>query len=175
MRALHTALPNLTAGLALGVASSALAQDAFATGDRPANTQRDEPVTFDILAPPPKREDQAAVDAECAREQEAAVITGQIIVCRKLGEGATSSGFDKRDWERRYAERTQGPKTPDVEGAGGSIIYRHLGSVFMVGVSTKVGDPPEKPIIIDVEALPEAPPDSDADRIAKGLPAREPD
>ncbi|MEE4201101.1 hypothetical protein [Erythrobacter sp.] len=43
------------------------------------------------------------------------------------------------------------------------------GSVFTVTVTAKFGDPPPGPLIIDLEALPEAQPGSDADRAGRGL------
>lgn len=132
-------------------------------------------VVFDILdLPPSGQSDDAIAARECEDAQDAARIAGQIVVCRSLGTGAEDAGFDKADWERRYAQRTQGPVPVDVEGAGGSILYRALGSVFMVTVAAKMGDPPEPTLFIDVEALPQAPPGSDADRMARGLPPQQP-
>ena len=40
----------------------------------------------------------------------------------------------------------------------------------MVTFIGKFGEAPEQPIIVDFEALPDAPLGSDADRIARGLP-----
>ena len=37
--------------------------------------------------------------------------------------------------------------------------------------TAKFGEVSEQPVIVDFEALPEAPPGTDADRIARGLPA----
>ena len=106
----------------------------------------------------------------CLAEQDAARLRGEIIVCRRrTDDGAAVSGFDKEKWERDYARRTQGVKTPDVAGAGGTIIMPGEGSLISVTITTKFGEPPERPLIIDVGALPEAPPGSDADRIARGL------
>lgn len=125
-------------------------------------------LVIDILSIPDQPEDPEAA-RECEQQQDLARLANEIVVCREL-QGADVSGFDKQDWERRYAERTQGIKTPDVEGAGGRPLYRQLGSVAMVTVSASFGDPPEPALIIDIEALPEAPPGSDADRVANGLP-----
>ena len=130
-------------------------------------------LVIDILAKPePSPGERLAYEA-CEAEQDAARLRGEIIVCRQLEDGEEVSGFNKEKWERDYAQRTQGTKTPDVEGAGGSPLYRSLGSMVMVNVKVKVGDPPPPALIIDVEALPEAPPGSDADRIARGLPPAE--
>ena len=106
----------------------------------------------------------------CLAEQDSARLRGEIIVCRRRTEDdAEYSGFDKEKWERDYARRTQGVKTPNVAGAGGTIIMPSEGSLITVTVTQKFGEPPEKALIIDVGALPEAPAGSDADRIARGL------
>ena len=127
-------------------------------------------LVIDILAKPePSPGEKLAYEA-CEAEQDAARLRGEIIVCRQLEDGEEVSGFDKETWERDYAQRTQGAKTPNVEGAGGSILYRAEGSVFLVTTGKiTVGEAAEAPLIIDVQALPEAPPGSDADRIARGL------
>jgi len=130
-------------------------------------------LVIDILAKPEPSPGEKLASEACEAEQDAARLRGEIIVCRQLEDGAEVSGFNKEKWERDYARRTQGAKTPDVEGAGGSPLYRTLGSMVMVNVKVKVGDPPPPALIIDVEALPEAPPGSDADRIARGLPPAE--
>ncbi len=132
-------------------------------------------LVIDIKAPPQESEaDQLAYEA-CIAEQDAARIRGEIVVCRKLGDGAQVSGFDKRKWERDYAQRTQGAKTPNLDSLANGPLYRTEGSVFMVTTKVKVGDPPPPPLIIDVEALPEASPGSDADRVARGLEPKNPD
>lgn len=106
----------------------------------------------------------------CLAEQDAARLRAEIIVCRRKAEdGADYSGFDKEEWERDYARRTQGVKTPNVAGAGGTIMTPGEGSLITVTVTQKFGDPPPPALIIDVAALPQAPAGSDADRIARGL------
>lgn len=104
----------------------------------------------------------------CTREEDAARVAGEIVVCRRLSEGS-GYGFNKRDWERRYAQATQGVKPVNVDGSG---LRAPDGSPMQPLVGTGFGKSPEQPLIIDVEALPEAPPGSDADRIARGLPPR---
>ena len=106
----------------------------------------------------------------CLAEQDAARLRGEIIVCRRRAEdGADYSGFDKEEWERDYARRTQGDKNPNLDSLKDGPLYRRDGSVFMVSVTRKIGDPPPPALFIDVEALPQAPAGSDADRIARGL------
>ena len=60
---------------------------------------------------------------------------------------------------------TSPPLTPDVAGPG---IFR--GPATVSGLCLIPPCPKEPALIIDIESLPEAPPGSDADRIARGLP-----
>lgn len=98
---------------------------------------------------------------ECEEEADAARIAGEIVVCRSLGE-STDGAWNQEDFNRRYAEVTQGVKAPNVEVDP---------TPPMVGITlrAKFGAPSPPALIINVEALPEAPPGSDADRIARGL------
>jgi hypothetical protein len=141
-------------------------------GDAEATEPDEGRLLIDILAQVEREMspgEEIAYEA-CLAEQDAARLRGEIIVCRRRAEdGADYSGFDKEEWERDYARRTQGVKTPNVAGAGGTIIMPGEGSLISVTVTQKFGGPPEKALIIDVGALPEAPAGSDADRIARGL------
>ena len=134
-------------------------------------------LVLDILAPPQAKldpGDEIAYEA-CLSEQDAARLRGEILVCRRRQDGSEVSGYDKKKWEQDYAQRTQGMKTPDVAGAGGSVLTPGEGSLITITVTQKgcfLGPcAPEQALIIDVGALPEAPEGSDADRIARGLPA----
>ncbi|MEM7688545.1 MAG: hypothetical protein AAF291_05960 [Pseudomonadota bacterium] len=138
-------------------------------GQPPAPEPDEGRLVIDLMAEPELTPGaQLSYDA-CTAEQDAARLRGEIIVCRQREDDAAYSGFDREKWERDYARRTQGVKTPNVAGAGGTPIYRALGSMVMVNVSVKLGEAPEQPLLIDVSALPEAAPGSDADRIARGL------
>ena len=112
-------------------------------------------------------DDDEPVYENCSDEQEAAIISGEIIVCRR--RSADGPGYDAEAARRRYAERTMNrgnPQAPDLFG-----IPNH-GPVVARGCF--IGPCPPAPIYyVDVEALPEAPPGSDADRIARGLPPLE--
>ncbi len=112
----------------------------------------------DLYGPPPPMED-------CSAEQEAAIISGEIIVCRRKQDQRAFRTTDPDSAETRYAEETafrDDPRTPDF------ILDCHdQGYPFGCIV---FGNAPPPALIIDVEALPEAPPCSDADRIARGLP-----
>jgi len=99
----------------------------------------------------------------CDEEADAARISGEIVVCRSLGK-STDRLWGQQDFLRRYAERNEGITAPD--------LYSDP-TPAMVGITftAEFGGPPPLLRIIDVEALPEAPEGSDADRIAEGLPA----
>lgn len=108
----------------------------------------------------PRNESDRAVAEKCEREAEAGKVAGEIVVCRQLGE-ASDGSWDSEKWKKEYAERTAfkgAPATPNTFG-----IPNH-------GNPIGFGKAPPPAIFIDVEALPEAPEGSDADRIARGLP-----
>lgn len=127
-------------------------------------------IVIDLTLPTREPQPDPLLDQQCEEEADAARIAGEIIVCRKLPED-DSSGFDQRDFERRYAAATPGDRTPNVDGTGVQLPAE--GSLFTVTVTMKVGQAPEPPLMIDVTDLPEAPPGSDADRAARGLPPLE--
>lgn len=167
-----------------------LAASAFLVGVSPLAAQNDQPVTQDAEQdeattnpePPaanprprrretinlsitvPREESDELLAQDCEEEADAAQIAGEIIVCRQLGE-ASDGSWNKEDWERRYAERTKGGNQADVAGGG---IFR--GEPTVGGLCVIPPCPGEPALMIDVEALPSAPPGSDADRIARGLP-----
>ncbi|WP_306087874.1 hypothetical protein [Qipengyuania flava] len=119
------------------------------------------PEQIDILAP---QEDYLGPLEDCSAEQEAASISGEIVVCRRRRDNGEFA-VDENGSQRRYAEETMNkgdPRTPDLFGIPdhGVVVARGC----FIGPC-----PPPKALIIDIEALPEAPPGSDADRIARGL------
>ncbi|NVE95517.1 hypothetical protein HUO12_11460 [Altererythrobacter sp. JGD-16] len=136
--------------------------------ERETERTPDGDTTIDILAdadelygPPPPFED-------CTDEQEAAIISGEIIVCRRKQDQREFRTTSPSDAQRRYAEETafaNDPQAPDVAGAG---IFK--GPATASGLCFIPPCPKEAALIIDIESLPEAPPGSDADRIARGLP-----
>ena len=121
-----------------------------------------------ILEVQEQKDVDPALLEQCEKEQDAAQLSSEIIVCRMRND-AEASGFDKERWEREYAARTQGQQPVNVDGPG---INGHLsGGASMRGCIPGLQKcPPPPALIIDVAALPEAPPGSDADRIARGLP-----
>lgn len=112
---------------------------------------------IDLTVTVPREESDRLLEEDCEEEADAARIANEIIVCRQLGE-ASDGSWNKEAWERDYARRTQGGSTPDTFG-----IANH-------GNAIGFGSVPPPALIIDVEALPEAPEGTDADRIARGLP-----
>jgi hypothetical protein len=110
-------------------------------------------------------EDGGAVP--CVEDDYATVISGEIVVCGQSGEN-TDGVWDKGAWERRHAAETMtkdNPQAPEVFGIPnhGTVVARGC----FIGPC-----PPPLAIMIDIEALPEAPPGSDADRVARGLAPR---
>ena len=120
--------------------------------------------TIDLQFKAPHSEEEEVAIELCEEEADAARITGQIIVCRTLNE-ITRELWNQEARERDYARRTQGPKVPDVDGSG--LILPTEGSIFIMTFTAKFGEVSEQPVIVDFEA----PPGTDADRIARGLPA----
>ena len=85
-------------------------------------------------------------------------------MCRRRRDNGEFA-VDEDGSQLRYAEETMNkgdPRTPDLFGIPdhGVVVARGC----FIGPC-----PPPKALIIDIEALPEAPPGSDADRIARGL------
>jgi hypothetical protein len=105
---------------------------------------------------------------DCSDEQEAAILSGEIIVCRRKPDQRQFRTLPSDEAQSRYAEETMNkdnPQTPDVAGGG---IFRGPATVSSMCFIPPC--PKEPALIIDVTALPKAPPGSDADRIARGLP-----
>lgn len=129
------------------------------------------PDVIDILARPTAGEiDQRRVE-QCDREREAATISGEIVVCREIVDGtADYYSADRNAAQQRYAEETAFANDlppPDVAGPG---IFRGPATVGSLCIPGLQKCPPPPALMIDVTALPEAPPGSDADRISRGLP-----
>ena len=111
---------------------------------------------------------QASEYEDCSAEEQAAVISGEIVVCRRKADNDQHRLTSRENAQRRYAEETMNngnPQTPDVAGPG---IFRGPATVGgMCGIGLNKCPPPPA-YMIDFSTLPEAPPGSDADRIAKG-------
>ncbi|MEO0641930.1 MAG: hypothetical protein AAFY47_00745 [Pseudomonadota bacterium] len=120
------------------------------------------PEPIDLTVTVPNGEVNEAQVQECVDEADAGQISGEIIVCRRVGaSGKNALSSSRAEARKRYAEETafkNAPRTPNVSGLPDN------------GRGISVGKVPPPALIIDVEALPDAPAGSDADRIARGLP-----
>ncbi len=126
--------------------------------------------------PDPASDEQETLTAEQVLEQsesvagpplppecEADPLNNTVIICapREDAKFRVQEGFD---W-RTVGFKGDTPRAPEAFG-----IPNH-GIVVARGCFIPPC-PPEQPIIIDLEAIPEAPPGSDADRVARGLAPR---
>ena len=123
------------------------------------------PERIDLTVPPPQMRSTAE---ECERQRDAAIVSGEIVVCG--AEPRTDPRItSRREAQDRYAASTafrDDPATPDVAGPG---IFRGPATVSGICVPGIFNCPRPPALIVDVRALPQAPPGSDADRIARGL------
>lgn len=117
---------------------------------------------INILITVPRGEVNQAQAQECEDRADAGSISGEIVVCRQFGiSGENYYSGSPEEARKRYAEETAfkgDPRAPNTFG-----IPDH-------GNGIGFGSVPPPAIFIDLEALPEAPAGSDADRIARGLP-----
>lgn len=124
--------------------------------------EAEEPVRINLSVTVPRGDVNVAEAQQCEDEADAAEISGEIVVCRRLGESGENYFSGSADEARkRYAQETAfkgSPATPNVSGLSDN------------GKGISLGGVPPPALIIDVGALPPPPPGSDADRIARGLP-----
>jgi len=114
----------------------------------------------DPYGPPPPMED-------CSAEQEAAIISGEIIVCRRKADQSQYRMSSDDDAADRYARETMdqdAPRAPDVAGEG---IFK--GPATVSGLCLIGPCPPPPAYMVDFAALPETPAGSDAERVGQGL------
>lgn len=144
------------AAILLGVLMAVAAQPALAQDTAETAVAKSQ----DVYGPPPPVED-------CTEEQEAAIISGEILVCRRIVDRSQYRYSSDDDAESRYARETMDKgdlRPPDVAGAG---IFK--GPATMSGLCFVPPCPKPPAYIIDFAALPETPPGSDADRVGRGL------
>lgn len=106
----------------------------------------------------------AAPEPECTGGRD-----GEIVVCAKEQEQSQFRIRSDRQAEDDYARETMfanDPQAPDVAGPGIFNGKATIGGMCIPGLQKC---PPPPAISVDFSALPEAPPGSDADRIARGL------
>lgn len=124
--------------------------------------EEDEPARINLSVTVPRGDVNVAQAKQCEDEADAGEISGEIVVCRQLGEsGENYYSGSASEARKRYAQETAfkgSPATPNVSGLPDN------------GKGISIGGVPPPALIIDVGALPDAPPGSDADRISRGLP-----
>ena len=124
--------------------------------------QADPPAQRQVQGPPVGRDAQVGdVDPRCRDDQDAARISGEIVVCRTL-----------RDPDERYSSREESANRYAAATAhrGDAPDFRPPPCVSsLLTWCPKFGKPGPPALIVDVAALPEAPPGSDADRIGRGI------
>ena len=146
----------------IGLAALVLASASLEAQDGAAGSPPDR---IDLTVPPPQ---MRSTEEECERQRDAAIVSGEIVVCGT--EPRTDPRItSRREAQDRYAARTafrDDPATPDVAGPG---IFRGPATVSGICVPGVFNCPRPPAVFVDVTALPQAPPGSDADRIARGL------
>jgi len=157
----------------LAAISLALTVPVAAQDDRAATQPAQEPAPapaagvpprINLMVTVPRNEPSQADLRECRADEEAAAINGEIVVCRVVGNDGTGLTGSRADSQKRYAQETMNkgkPAAPDMFGIPDN------------GKGIGFGKPPPVAITVDFAALPKAPAGSDADRIARGLPALE--
>ena len=108
-------------------------------------------------------DDLSADERACQRKQEAALISGEIVVCGDRSENYRHRLGPPGDARKRYAEETMDRGlglAPDFAAPPCQPNWLTYCPDF--------GPLGKHPVIVDFEALPKAPEGSDADRIAKG-------
>lgn len=149
---------------------SETSQDAQSGGDigggapaeAPAQAEEVDNRAVNILITVPRGDVSEAQAKECEDRADAGAISGEIVVCRRIGEDPSNYFSGSRTAaQKRYAQETAfkgDPRAPNTFG-----IANH-------GNAIGFGSVPPPALLIDVESLPPPPPGSDADRIARGLP-----
>jgi hypothetical protein len=118
---------------------------------------------MNLMVTVPRGEVNDAQVRECRDDEDAGTISGEIVVCRRVVDtGENSLSGSREAAQRRYAEETAlkgAPRAPEAFGIPDN------------GKGIGFGKPPPVAITVDFAALPKAPAGSDADRLARGLPA----
>ncbi|EDL47689.1 hypothetical protein [Erythrobacter sp. SD-21] len=116
-----------------------------------------------------KPDDLEETYEDCTEDQEAAIISGEIIVCRRKSEQEDRL-YSNQEAQDRHAQRTmhQGdPQAPDMFGI--------LDHGVVVAHGCFIPPCPKPPVhMIDFDELPETPKGSDAERVGLGLAPRGP-
>lgn len=147
-----------------GLGEPLAAQDDKAATDRPATGGANAvqpPERINLMVTRPRGEVNQAQQQECVERADAGTISGEIVVCRQVGEDPANTFSSREEARKRYAEATANKNAPPPPNTFGIADGN-----FKFGL----GGAPPPALMIDVGALPQAPAGSDADRIARGLP-----
>ena len=122
----------------------------------------------DVYGPPPPMED-------CSAEQEAAIVSGEIIVCRRKVDQDQYRVTDREAAQKRYAEENErmgefGMPAGLPDDFVGPGIFR--GPATVGGLCVIGPCPPPPAYMIDFDELPDTPTGSDAERVGQGLAPR---
>lgn len=160
-RAILTAAALLLAMPLAAQSDSGVTPPPAPTATPPASQQPQQP-RVNVLVTVPRGEVNQAQAQECEDRADASAISGEIVVCRNVGDDGKNNLSESREAaQRRYAQETMlkgAPRAPEAFG-----IPNH-------GNAIGFGKAPPPAYIVDFQALPTAPAGSDADRIARGLP-----
>lgn len=119
------------------------------------------PPRMNLMVTVPRGDVNEAQLQECRDDADAGTISGEIVVCREVGDnGANAYSADREAARKRYAEETAlkgAPRAPEAFGIPDN------------GKGIGFGKPPPVAIEVDFAALPPAPAGSDADRVGRGL------
>ncbi|WP_374406999.1 hypothetical protein [Pelagerythrobacter sp.] len=96
----------------------------------------------------------------------------EIVVCARLEEQSQFRVRSDDEAENEYAAETMNRGNPPAPDVGGPGIFRGPATVGKLCIPGLQKCPPPPAYIIDFDALPDAPPGSDADRAARGLAPR---
>jgi hypothetical protein len=121
------------------------------------------PPRVNLMVTVPRGEVDQSQMRQCRDDEDAGSISGEIVVCREVVDtGENSFSGDREAARKRYAEETAlkgAPRAPDAFGIPDN------------GKGIGFGGVPPPAYMVDFEVLPQAPAGSDADRLARGLPA----
>lgn len=159
-RAILTAAALLLA-MPLAAQSDSGVTPPTAQAPTPPAAQQPQQPRVNVLVTVPRGEVNQAQVQECEDRADASTISGEIVVCRQVGDDTSALTGNREATQKRYAQETMlkgAPRAPEAFG-----IPNH-------GNAIGFGKAPPPAYIVDFQALPTAPAGSDADRIARGLP-----
>jgi hypothetical protein len=145
----------------MSATGAAAGADTSPPADPPATLEVPPRPRINVMVTVPRGEVNQAQAQECVDRADAGTISGEIVVCRQVGQDTSALTGDRAATQKRYAQETAfkgAPPPPDMFGIPDN------------GKGIGFGGVPPPAVFIDVEALPKAPAGSDADRIARGLP-----